>query len=422
MNRLRLGVGLLAASTAIVSLATPLQHATADPLLSKAVVGVGSDTTQDIHNAFAGAAPFTVPAGQGGTRSYNPLFSSPGSGNVPTASWDAQDPLGSTCIIPKLGAGQVDRPNGSTDGVKALSKATQGTRWDAGKGCSPLSVTNNVQGTIDFARSSSGANATKFPGTTLTFIPFARDGLGYAYVDKDNSGTFTGGIDTDRLKVGYGTGGVASATGTFTGNDGQTVRVCGIQIGSGTNKSWDKAMGHPLADGQKSNESARNSGCGDTYQEHNGDAWYLSAFITNLAANENAVIPFSGAQWISQGNQVALDNTSAFRASGNDMGEIIISSTGTNIGKPYAGSAPSFTPSATFNANTTFGRDVYVVVPTAKVPAIGGDAVLKSLFRGSTSAICSAAAGTIKTAFGFTAPLTACGTTGNTALQQGYIP
>lgn len=428
MIRLRhkIGAGILAASSALVGLSTPVHTAAADPLLSRAFVGVGSDTTQDIFNAFSGASPFNAPANTGGTKASTPLFSSPTTGNRPIASWDAQDPLGTTCIIPKLGAGQIDRPNGSGDGQKALSRAETGTRFDKNLGCSPATATNNVAGQIDFSRSSSGPNAS-FPGTTLTFIPFARDGLGYAFVDKNGNGTFAGGVTTDELRAGFGTGDSASPTGTFTHN-GEVVRVCGLQSASGTLSSWDKAMGNsaPFRGGANSitNASAANSGCGSAYEEHNGNGWFASPFITNLAANENAIIPFSAAQWIAQANGAASDRTGTARAAGVDMGGVIVCpcTPGTDLGKPYTGTGSALAPNAVYFANSTFGRDMYVVVPTAKVPAIGGDAALKSLFRGTTSAICSANAQSIDTTFGFAfPPSVACGTTGVASLQSGYV-
>lgn len=412
MSRLRqkIGIGAVVASavsTAFVTVGTPAQIVGADPLISRAFVGVGSDTTQDVFNAFAGFS---------NGRPFTPLISNDGR---PTASWDAMANPNTNCITPKLGFGAIDRPFGSGDGQKTISRAATNTRWDKGLGCSLSTISSNVAGAIDFARSSSGPPAA-FPGTTLTFIPFARDGLGYAFVDKNSNGTFAAGLTTDELRAGYGTGNVPSATGTFVKN-GETVRVCGVNPASGTVKSWDKSMGNS-GNGVTVNASGANSGCGTAYEEHDGNEWFASAFITGLAANENAIIPFSGAQWVSQGNGVSVDRTGAARAGGVDMGEIILSATGVSIGKPYVGTPPSYSPNTTFNANTTFGRDMYVVVPTAKVPAIGGDSSLKSLFRGATSAICSTNGVSISNQFGFSSPPSvACGTTGVASLQSGYV-
>lgn len=413
MIRLRhkVGVGLAAAATAFATIGFPVHSATADPLLSRALVGVGSDTTQDVFNGFAGFSN-----GKG----FDPLLSSSTTGSTPIASWDAVATPNTTCITPKLGFAPIDRPNGSGDGQKVLSRADTNTRWDKNLGCSPTALTSNVAGAVDFSRSSSGPNPG-FPGNTLTFIPFARDGLGYAFVDKNGNGTFTGGLTTDELRTGYGTGGVASPTGTFT-HAGETVRVCGLNPASGTIKSWDKDMGNTAANGATVNTSAANSGCGTGYEEHDGNGWFNSSFITNLPANENAIIPFSGAQWVAQGNGVAVDRTSAARTGGVDLGSITVCpcTPGTDIGKPYTGTVPTLAPNPAYNADATFGRDMYVVVPTSKVPAIGGDAKLKSLFRGATSAICTSGTATI-TKFGFTSPSVACGTTGVAALQSGYV-
>ena len=63
----------------------------------------------------------------------------------------------------------------------------------------------------------------------------------------------------------------------------------------------------------------------------------------------------------------------------------------TRSASPTPAPATDLSPSATFYASTTYGRDVYNVLPTAKVGGLAGcQPDVKTLFVGNTSAICQA--------------------------------
>lgn len=139
MSRALRILGLAAGAAALLGSFTSV--ASADPGTTPAktdIVGVGSDTTEDVLNFLASG--------------YN--GKSPAPANK-LASWDA---FGSVAITPAFGCAEIPRPAGSGAGVAALR--------------------NNTDGCIDFARSSSGPKADQ---GDLVFVPFAKDILTYAY-------------------------------------------------------------------------------------------------------------------------------------------------------------------------------------------------------------------------------------------------
>ena len=134
-----LAAGLAVAVAATLAGALP---AAADPSATPKladIVGVGSDTSQDVLTALANG--------------YNSAYPSRTS---KLASFDAT-PRG-TMITPATGCSSIARPDGSGAGIAALRADTTGC--------------------IDFARSSRANSATE---DDLVFIPFAKDALSYAY-------------------------------------------------------------------------------------------------------------------------------------------------------------------------------------------------------------------------------------------------
>lgn len=122
----------------------------------------------------------------------------------------------------------------------------------------------------------------------------------------------------------------------------------------------------------------------------------LAALAAHSAENVQVVIGFSAANFISQTNGVVATQLPS-PAGTVDLGSIDA------LGKPYTGAvAGPIAPSSSFYASTTYGRDVYNVIPTAKVTSFG-DQDFKSLFVGASSAICQATA--ITQQFGFQAPV-----------------
>ena len=349
----------------------------ADPKQFNALAGVGSDTTQDVVNALAGF---------NNNVNYTPVQSSVASGKKQVISFDAVL-SGSDCVTTRPGGASFLRPNGSTNGRRALSRAIDGTTWPA---ATPLcGGPKVVSGQVDFARSSAG------PGSgsplVLTYIPFGRDGLGFAYYA--SSGTPVTTLTSAQLTSLFSTG-----PQTIGGIE---IVPCGIQTGSGTYNSWNTALGVAATEATGT-ATCNAAGTGQRLQENDANGLKAKG---DAQPGKEVIVGFSAANFISQMNSVAASQLPVGQPPSVivDMGAIDA------LGKPYTGTAPSLAPSASFYANTTYGRDVYNVVPTAKVTGIGNND-LKTMFVGATSSVCQATS-TI-TAFGFSnATALPCGDT-----------
>ncbi|MDR2380159.1 MAG: hypothetical protein LBE08_03130, partial [Bifidobacteriaceae bacterium] len=141
-----------AVGAALAALALTGGPAMADPPSGTypPLAGTGSDTTQYVMGGLSAA--ITI----GGERVIG--------------SYDA---IGSTQIQTRENGPLFNRPNGSGNGLRALSASINGGNWPASGGV-------NVGGQLDFARSSSGPSTA---GNELTFIPFGLDAVSYAYSD-----------------------------------------------------------------------------------------------------------------------------------------------------------------------------------------------------------------------------------------------
>jgi hypothetical protein len=360
--------------------------ANADPKQLTAAIGVGSDTIQDVTNAFAGNT---------NNINYVPIQSSTATGQRQIASFDAIPPAGVTgaCITVKPGAPTIDRPNGSGAGRKALSRAIDGTGY--GNTVAPVNCggINNVGGLITFARSSAGPAAGDV-GTDLTYIPFGRDGVSFAAY-RANGAAVTA-LTSAQLTSLFSTG--PQVIG------GVRIVPCGIQNGSGTNTFWQGALGVTAA-----NEATATAECNALVnptgplagraEENDGNA--LKARGDALAAvpataNDEVIVGFSAASFIAKSNLVAAGTPPA--------GVIISSIDGV---APTTGVAPALAANPTFYAGAVFGRNVYYVFSRLVIESVVGNADLKSLFVGPTSSICNAT--TTISAFGFLAIGASCG-------------
>jgi hypothetical protein len=406
-SKTKVAVALAAGVTLLVAgLVQRSRPVGADPAFPVSYVGVGSDTLQDVFNSYAGAEP-APPATN--AKLTTRLTSSAATGTKGVSSWDAAP--GSNCIATKLGGGAYDRPNGSGDGIAALSNANntpQPTNW-LGKGnCAPPATGSNVQGQIDFARSSRGPTVTT--NNALTYIPFSRDAVSYAYFDH-GTGNASHLTTTDLFNL-YNSGPQHLADAN---ND--LVIPCITQAGSGTTKFFLQAIGNvPAATANANSALPAPGGCGtanpSTLEENGGNTFF--GLTTGSAVGTDYVVDFSVGSWISQANGVAVDRSNTARGGGVDLGNI--DSIGT--AKPYDGVAPNENPDLPFYASTTYGRNIYVVVPTGKIGTFG-DSGLKSLFVGGGAAICAAGAQATANSFGFasfTGVLAGLGTCGATTL------
>ncbi|MFF7752750.1 Ig-like domain repeat protein [Streptomyces sp. NPDC007971] len=361
MRRTRSTAALVAAAVVAggLALASP---AYADPTPAgtfRKLVGVGSDTTQDVLNALAGD---TV---NGKSYAGTAVKSASGAG---VASYDAIEPgTGSTTskITTRSGGPAFARPNGSGDGRKALSMALTGDKW-------PTPDTGvSLKGQVDFARSSSGPTNS---GTALTYIPFARDAVGVA----------VRGAGIDNLTV-------AQLHDIYAGSlhqvNGHTVHPRIPQANSGTRKFFLNAIG--LDNGSVSADIP-------TVQENQGNA---------ALTEDGALVPFSVGSWIAQNNDVAPDYTKDAAAAGGHLASVQLPGD-TGATNPLTTVNGKLAPVDAYYENATFGRDVYNVVPSRAIDptSIFFDKNLYDIFVTSgshTAALASDSAEKVIAGFGF---------------------
>ena len=459
---LRARLARAAAASAVLSIGAASMiagsaAAGADPKqFENPLVGVGSDTTQDVMDAFTGEVNGTT---------FLPLNTSDG---TQLASWRAVqlDSSGNPvdCIQPAGGV-LVDRPNGSGNGRRALSAAFAAAAnrgWGRSDvGCT--SVRANFAGLIDFARSSSGSSATS---GALTYVPFARDALQWAYSAPD-AALAVSSLTVAQVRSLH-TNGAASAV---INSGGTRIIACRIQSGSGTYESWHEDMfpgDAPPPDG--ANVAILNtstSECAAAFdsvqlgingiQEHDPQGLYDACErIRNgytpvsggspVAAQPNTqcIIGYSAANWVAQFNGLGTRSLDVDGA-GTDAPPAANTGGAFNLGttSDQSGGAPAYTiasgtasPNPTWYANTTFGRDVYNVIPTFAVTTAGFEA-LREMFLcdgddadtacdfdadgagpGTGPAMCSAEAATTRSRLGFAAPVDPCGRYGAAILKR----
>lgn len=383
-----------AGTVGLVASTTPVTQAGADPTAATAFVGVGADVTQDLYNAFAGEAP-NPGSGVNNVTFYTPLHSSLATNSVTIQSWDANPQGGSTqapgTITTKKSGPTFDRPSSSGAGTKALDASLNGTNFANSVG-SNGSV--NVGGQIDFART---AAVPATGGTDLTWLPFARDGLGILVY---NNGVVTGPtqITWSDLDTIYTNG---TGTDTF---DGNTYTACLPLNTASPVKNLASALGlgsntAPLI------TAATNAGCNGTITQNNGNS-----FVAGLPAGTHyAIIPISAGSWIGQANGVAYDRSNIARADGVDLADIVNQSL-VDLGQPYTVSGGKEVANDTYDSDSAFGYYISTVAPTAKVDgAFGSNPALENLFVGSTSQICTTGQATVSL-FGFDPlPSSTCG-------------
>lgn len=367
--------------------------AQADPKQLTAAVGVGSDTTQDVMNAMTG---FTNGV------NYTPIQSSSASGYRQVISFDAVPPAGvaDACITPKVGGPTFARPNGSGAGKNALSRAQDGTKY----GNAACGGVQDVSGLVDFARSSAGPT-TGDVGTDLTYVPFGRDGVSFAYYRA--AGSPVTSLTRAQLTTLFTTG--ATTIG------GVRILPCGIQTSSGTYKFWNTVTTATTTQENTATTECNNLlGVGTRAEENDGTALKARGDAAEAAtAGTEVIIGFSAGSFIAKSNLVAPGAPPATVGIGSiDDGAGVITS-------PVTGAAPNLAPNSTFYASTIYGRNVYNIFPTAVIASAIGNSDLKTLFVGSTSAMCTNGATIAK--FGFQTISTCGDTTLKGSLTVGQI-
>ncbi|HEY0248446.1 MAG TPA: hypothetical protein VGC45_09310 [Gryllotalpicola sp.] len=177
----------LACAMAVPANADPIHPNPTTEANETALVGVGSDTIQDL---FTGLTQTVLDQS-----SSNPVFSS-------------YDAVGSAQIKTRVLGQQFDRPNGSGPGLTALRSAVEGgTRTTPNNGANVVLRGSDVQ----FSRSSSFTTPT-VAGGRYAQIPIAVDAVTYA------TSTRTAGATQTKIPTGIPVGGTPDAATGTTGN------------------------------------------------------------------------------------------------------------------------------------------------------------------------------------------------------------
>jgi hypothetical protein len=407
-------VGALALGVAGAALAAA-GPASADPAFT--FVGVGSDTTENAMDLFAGQT----------------------SGGI-IGSYDAVNPVTQVAdeiITPGVagtgGAQQncsFTRPNGSGQGFKALDFSLN-TSTTLGQ----LTVPPQA-GCLAFSRSSGapGSVAATGPGAldtagALVYVPFALDAVtdatGPATATSETTqcvsttagcGSVVSGIGTitftttptaittasqftlANLKTLYGTcanvtvGGVTYNPTTAT--TGQTqINLYAPQAGSGTLSFWESSMGVTAVQSCWHQTIVAGPAVGISVEEHDGSA---------LASDPNGIAPISIAKWLAMSNGVVTPDVR--------HGDVLQSIGGTS-------------PFSSGNLNTSFPitREVFNVMPYGEITTGGSNnPVLTGLFAGTGSALCQSAFTIEEEGFGLLSTSTPdqCGSTANSLRVQ----
>lgn len=412
----KFGIGLTAVALLTGAIAAP---ALADPSSDSAfgtLVGVGSDTTQDLMNGIAGAI--------GGTDS-NPRI----------ASYDATDShgnIGGTIVTRKHGTA-IDRPNGSGPGVDALLVAIgQNNTLTSAPG---TWTTADSLGQVDFARSSSGPT-TAIAGGVVTYVPYARDAVDYAVsgsslfpqlsIGSSSDSVDGSGVGQPTLFSIYSGKVTQIATGgsgdpklvdwTYSKAGGETltpIHAYVPQAGSGTRKFWDGASVMNISESNVDSNGivwdqkvSGGTSAGNLptavspavpVEEHDG---------TVLQGDAGAIMPFSVGKWIADANGLP-------GVTDNRNGAVLGQLAGVS---PTNGSGTSYSLNGDYvSTNAQVTRLVYNVIPTAAVA--DNNSLLNWTFVGTGSLVCSQKDTIAKYGFGLLSASTGSSACGDTSRQ-----
>jgi ABC-type phosphate transport system substrate-binding protein len=264
LSRMIAGVASVAAAAALVAgTVTMASAATNDPPKGVTpaaydIVGVGSNTTEYVMDAFSVAYNKTVK--HHGVA--HPFFYSddalPLGVNVP----------GNYKIKPKAGCATILRPDGSGAGVTALGE-TQVIKYKGG-----------AYQCIDFARSSGGrkpTNPADKPGGEV-FVAFAKDAITWAARSAAKGGTNAPKSLTTKQLEGIFT--CSTKNWSQVGGKPGAIKVYLPQAGSGTLSTWEKFMGITTLGSCVSQAPEENEG---TYAGFNNPnaifIWSIGAYV-----------------------------------------------------------------------------------------------------------------------------------------------
>ncbi|MFC0552189.1 hypothetical protein ACFFHJ_14975 [Planotetraspora thailandica] len=343
-----------AASTLVLT-ATPAmaEPAPGTTVSATNIVGVGSDTTQDVLNAL--------------TADLAPLDG--------VVSFDATGPSPIT-----VGGISFTRPN-SGNGITALSRSVDAGLWVGTVTC-PAPPGGTITGLLDFARSWRGpkARGDLGPSAPLTFIPMARDALTYAY-----NGAGLSNLTLPQLRNIYSANTAAQAKTAAGGVDVTPL----LPTCSDTRDPFLDAIGLT--------ETTLGDYVKPTPQANKADG---------IVDSPGEIVPFSTAQWIAQRNHVTTSHVDLAYALGTRLGTPLKDLLGDPLAATKSVTTNGVTklvPDPDYYANATFGRDVYNVVETARITTGNAkyDSALAAVFAGPSSKITSADSDAIIANYGF---------------------
>jgi hypothetical protein len=201
-------------------------------------------------------------------------------------------------------------------------------------------------------------------------------------------------------------------SGTITTIGGDTVKPCLTITGSTPRSNLESAIGvsDTTAEG-----IAKAAGC-DQIQQNSGNAFWT--FASTLASGTDAVIPISSGDWIAQANGVAVDESGTARSHGVTVGSV--TNGATNLGLPTTGSAPNLLPNTTYYQDTSYGYNIFTVLPTDVLSGFDEDSNLVELFTNTATLpannanICQSAIQTEIHQFGFDSLTSGEGSCGST--------
>jgi|GEM_PF-1342754 len=398
--------------------------------------GTGSDTTQDVMNGISRALGRAT-NGLWKLASYDATWSA-----------DAIPATSNTIQTKSDGNTAIGRPNGSGDGLESLSvsigqTATHtGTRFGGGGSTwASDGGINDVIGDIQFSRSSSGP--TIVADGVVSYVPFAKDAVGYAISANSVMPALTVGSSSDAASVAGVTPSslwaiyncsatrIITKTGATTklvndsyslaaGETSTRIRAYLPQSSSGTAKFWQGATGAKFANPTAANlyncverkkfvegvdTNTFTSGAdytGIDVQEHSGLA---------VQNDPGAITPFSIPNWVamSKGLPGVTD-----RRYGAVLGVL----NGVNATSTVAGGIFTLNPAFLTNTNTSYlTRTVYNVVPYRLVT--DPSTLEFKMFKGRTSLVCSQSSVISNYGYGLltaTSGVNSCGDTSQRAL------
>ncbi len=310
-TRNRVAFAVVAAG--IAAAVTGVGVALADPAGSptyRQLAGVGSDTTQDVMNGIANAVTI--------------------SGTKVLGSYDAVGSAQITTKDPAVTAGcTLNRPNGSNAGRTALLNSLN-ANGGAGDGC------------LQWSRSSSLNITTSSP--SLTYVPFAVDGMSYAVT---NTSIVSRNLTLADLQAYYHCD--PAYVGTAPNWDVTPILP---QAGSGTRSYWESQMG--ITDSDVNNglypcivNGTKN---GQIIEEHTG-----------TALDDKSLAPYSIPNYNSQAVQLVSDKR----------------------GRGVLGVVNGTYPNV-MNPSFSVQRPMYNVIPTSKIAV----SPWSDVFVGANSLVC----------------------------------